>query len=403
MDSDEGQDVQGGGPKKQAALVLYVDDDRANRVVFEQTLSEDFTLECVADAKTALAVMAEREVAVLVTDMRMPAMSGEELVRIVKERYPRTIRIVITAYSDVDPILRAINEGLVARYIIKPWVQAELIQVLRWATEAWTFSHDSAELHHRLLETERLAMLGSIAGAIAHDMATPMQSLQYNSDRLRELAKSVPALGRLATSQPLEPREWRQVDDLLDELAPVSNDIGDALAQVRGLRAQLMQYNKLGRGDATAIPPRTDPLPIVRHAVAICGGPHHLTHLIKYEGPSELPPVRIAAVELSQVLINIVANAVRAVQARGGTDRTIAIRARQDNGVLELEVRDDGVGIPPEVLARIGTPFLTTREGGTGLGISQCQRLLGSAGGRLQIDSAPGVGTTVTITIPVAA
>ena len=63
-------------------------------------------------------------------------MNGEELLRIVKERQPQTIRMVVTAYADVDPILRAINEGLVARYIIKPWVRTELVQVLRWAIEA---------------------------------------------------------------------------------------------------------------------------------------------------------------------------------------------------------------------------------------------------------------------------
>ena len=70
---------------------------------------------------TALQLMEANDVAVLVTDMRMPKMNGEQLLRIVKERYPQTIRMVVTAYSDVDPILRAINEGLVARYIVKPW------------------------------------------------------------------------------------------------------------------------------------------------------------------------------------------------------------------------------------------------------------------------------------------
>lgn len=121
-------------------LVLYVDDERANRVVFEQSLGADFRIQSVADATAALAVLDTQEVAVLVTDMRMPGMSGEELLRIAKERKPSTIRMVVTAYADVDPILRAINEGLVARYIIKPWIRAELVQVLRWAIEAWTFS-----------------------------------------------------------------------------------------------------------------------------------------------------------------------------------------------------------------------------------------------------------------------
>src|SRR3979409_2066676 len=144
-------------------LVLYVDDERGNRIVFEQSLNSEFNLRTAQSAAEALELLDQHEVAVIVSDMRMPSMTGEELLRIVKERYPQVIRMVVTAYADVEPILRAINEGLVARSSIKPWIRTELVQVLRWAVEAWTFSRDSAALHRRLLETERLATLGSLA------------------------------------------------------------------------------------------------------------------------------------------------------------------------------------------------------------------------------------------------
>ena len=110
---------------KPKPLILYVDDERGNRVVFEQSLSSEFALKIASDAKTALEILEQHEIALIVTDMRMPTMNGEELLRIVKERHPQVIRMVMTAYSDIEPILRAINEGLVARYIVKPWVRAE--------------------------------------------------------------------------------------------------------------------------------------------------------------------------------------------------------------------------------------------------------------------------------------
>jgi DNA-binding NtrC family response regulator len=146
---------------------VYVDDERGNRIVFEQSLSSEFNLRTAQSAAEVLDLLAKHEVAVVISDMRMPSMTGEELLRIVKERHPQVIRMVVTAYADVEPILRAINEGLVARYIVKPWIRAELVQVLRWAIEAWAFSRDSAALHRRLLETERLATLGSIASMLA--------------------------------------------------------------------------------------------------------------------------------------------------------------------------------------------------------------------------------------------
>ena len=148
----------------QGPTILYVDDERANRIVLEQSMKTEFKIITAADGDTALNLLAEQDIAVLITDMRMPAMQGDELLRIVKERHPQVIRMVMTAHQDIGPILRAINEGLVARYIIKPWDRAELVQVLRWACEAWSFGRDSAALHRRLMETERLATLGRIAG-----------------------------------------------------------------------------------------------------------------------------------------------------------------------------------------------------------------------------------------------
>src|SRR5262249_53679304 len=129
VESDRGRhsktDAIGATAARLEPLVLFVDDDRANRIVFEQSLAE-FNVITASDGQSALRLMEHDEIAVLVTDMRMPGMSGEELLRIAKSRHPHTIRMVVTAYQDVDPILRAINDGLVARYIIKPWVREEL-------------------------------------------------------------------------------------------------------------------------------------------------------------------------------------------------------------------------------------------------------------------------------------
>jgi signal transduction histidine kinase len=91
------------------------------------------------------------------------------------------------------------------------------------------------------------------------------------------------------------------------------------------------------------------------------------------------------------------------VHARGEPGRHVALEARTQGDMLELQVRDDGVGMPPEVLKKVGTPWFSTRAEGTGLGIANCQRLIGRAGGRMRIESEPGVGTTVTILLPTAA
>ena len=84
--------------------------------------------------------------------------------------YPEIIRLVITAYSDIDPILRAVNDGLVARYLVKPWDREELTRTLSWALEVGELARRDRALQLRLLETERLATLGTIGAAVVHDL-----------------------------------------------------------------------------------------------------------------------------------------------------------------------------------------------------------------------------------------
>lgn len=389
-------------PSRTGPLILYVDDERGNRVVFEQSLNTEFHVLTAQDAAEALELLDRHEVAVIVSDIRMPSMTGEELLRIVKERYPQMIRMVVTAYADVEPILRAINEGLVARYIIKPWIRTELVQVLRWAIEAWTFSRDSAALHRRLLETERLATLGSIAGMLVHDLKQPLMSLLVNVEHLRELANAAPVIRDALLQAPIPPAQRSRLIELIDDLDPVTTDLKTSGMHLSELISGLRE---LGRPRDPRNPSTsTDPLPIVRHAMAVCQElaiPARAS--IGYEGPGQLPRVRMSATELTQVLINVVANGAQAVAARGVPHGKVSICARTESDMLEIQIRDDGVGMAPDVLSRVGTPFFTTRPDGTGLGLAQCQRLVGTVGGRFRIESERGIGTTVTIILPTAA
>lgn len=388
-------------PSSTPPLVLYVDDERANRIVFEQSLKSDFLIKTADGAKAALDVLATEEVAVLVTDIRMPEVDGLELLRIAKDKYPTTLRMVITAFSDVDPILRAINEGLVARYIVKPWHREELIQVLRWATELWSFGKDSAELLRRLLETERLASLGGLAALYVHDLKTPIMVVNNTLDELRAVAESVPALHAAIEQAPIDERVKARLLQKVDDTPELVQDAKQASELIGGMVKGLTEYI---RNEKPSEPPIIDPVPIIDFTLNMFQRVTvHVAAQIGYRGAKHLPRVRISPVDLTQVLVNLVNNATQAVAARGEPNRHVALEARTQGDMLELQVRDDGVGMPPEVLKRVGTPWFSTRSEGTGLGIANCQRLIGRAGGRMRIESEPGVGTTVTILLPTAA
>lgn len=381
-------------------VIVYVDDERGNRVVFEQSLASEFAIETFAEGQQALDRLQKGDVAVLITDMRMPTMDGEELLRRAKVTHPNIIKIVVTAYSDVDPILRAINEGLVHRYIVKPWVRAELAQTLRWAVEAFKFGRESAALQRRLLETERLATLGSVAGHFIHDLKQPLMSLFVNIDQFDELAKLGPMIRPLVEASNLPDRE--KILLLIDDLAPLATDMGASAHHLSDLINGLRDFIKPPKVQTRNL--TTDPLPIVRHSMSVCEElAVTIGASINYDGPPQLPKVRMSPTELTQVLVNLVSNAAQAIAAKpahkGGR---VSLKAVNDGDMLELTIRDDGVGMSKETLDKIGTPFFTTREAGTGLGVAQCQRLIGAAGGRMHTESELGKGTTVKIWLPTA-
>ena len=380
-------------------LVLYVDDERGNRVVFEQSFGQKFRIKTAAGGAEALELLGKEDVAVLLTDQRMPEMSGDELLRAVKDRHPQVVRVVITAYADVEPILAAINEGLVARYVIKPWDRAELEQLLRWATEAWALGRESAALQRRLLENERLATLGSIVGAVIHDLNQPLIGLVMNGDRLVELADTVPLLKRVLGGEPIGAAQRRTIDALVEELPEIADELKQSIQHVRNMTGDLGQFLKQQPhhpGSASC-----DPLAVVRHAIGVCQDiAVRARGSLLYDGPAELPRVRMSATDMTQVMINLVANAAHALVARDRSGGHVTVFARAEDQLVRFEIKDEGVGMTPEVLAKVGTPFFTTRKEGTGLGVAQCHRLIGKAGGTFRIDSQVGVGTIVSFTLP---
>jgi len=114
---------------------------------------------------------------------------------------------------------------------------------------------------------------------------------------------------------------------------------------------------------------------------------------------AELPPAHCDPEQIYQVALNLVVNATQILKDGG----RIAVRTLPEiDGMVGFEVRDNGPGMPPEVRERIFTPFFTTREGGTGLGLALVQRVIAAHHGTINVDSAPGKGTTFRIHLPVA-
>jgi len=148
-------------------------------------------------------------------------------------------------------------------------------------------------------------------------------------------------------------------------------------------------------------PSGVEPVPIIQYAIGVCRETAvRARGRISYEGPPSLPKLHIGSTELTQVLINVVANGAQALLARNKSGGRVVVSAADSGGSVQLTVDDNGPGMPADVLRKVGTPFFSTRPEGTGLGVAQCRRLVEGAGGTFRIDSVEGQGTTVTFSLP---
>ncbi len=222
---------------------------------------------------------------------------------------------------------------------------------------------------------ERMAALGTLAAGLGHDIGNLLVPLRIHVDAIKRRHA-----GDAAT---------------LEHIAAVEHCADYFGSLVRGLRM-------VGRGESGGTTDlaewRSDAVPLLRNLV---GRSVRLSAVFD-EG---LPPVRIAAGSLTQVLLNLVKNGADAIGPNRGDGR-VELRARRAEGGVRIEVADNGPGMTPEVRSRCLEPYFTTRtrgrETGTGLGLAVVHQVVTDAQGRLEIASEPGAGTTVSLWLPSA-
>jgi signal transduction histidine kinase len=383
--------------EREAPLVLYVDDDAGNCLVFEESFGSRFVVQTVGSPVQALELLAKQEIGVVVTDQRMPEMSGNQLLEIVKRDYPRIVRLVITAYSDLDPILQAVNRGLVSGYVIKPWTHGELEKLLTWALDTYRVGKVSEQAQLRLQECERLATVGMLMGAMTHDINRPLSYIKNNLEPLRTAARSAPSLAELVCrhGDMLTVTDRNNLDNLAEDLEDIVGEITKGVSFIEQLIAGLSRFLEKGREARVVC---AEPLPTVEFAMSVV---RHAVHaakgVLEVETPEALPPIAMGGTELAQVLINLVSNSLQALDSGGRIRVAIEVEGKH----VLFAVSDNGCGMSPEILARSGSPFFTTREGGTGLGLPQCHRIVEGTGGSLEIRSEQGSGTTVSFEVPI--
>ncbi len=229
------------------------------------------------------------------------------------------------------------------------------------------------ERERELVRSERLAAVGKMAAMITHEVRNPLSSIGLNTELLEDELSNKPSTD--------EARELcHSIHREVDRLTAITEEY---LAFARLPKPKLASESINTLVEALASFVRED---LAAKQVSL------ITELA-----SEDPLVMIDAGQIRQCLINLVRNATDAVEAKGGGQ--ITVRTRTGNPVL-IEVEDNGVGIPGEVLARLFDPFFSTKEGGNGLGLALTLQIVRDHSASLDVTSEVGRGTTFTLAVP---
>ncbi|UJR80890.1 ATP-binding protein [Sandaracinus amylolyticus] len=255
----------------------------------------------------------------------------------------------------------------------------EEVQLLKGLAAQASIAVENSRLYQRMKERDRLAALGEMAAGLAHEIRNPLGAIKASAQFLAEPA----------------PRdESTRMDDGAREFLDIIVEEVDRLNRVVSSFLDYARPSQLG--DVAPI----DVNATVRRTLQLLGpqfGPGVESALDLDE---QVPPVRIDAERLRQVLINLALNAVQAMEGHGRLEvRTRGVSRGDERGV-EIHVADTGPGIPQKVLKNLFVPFVTTKDRGTGLGLAISQRIASAAGGLIEVRSSPGIGTTFVVRLP---
>ena len=351
--------------------VLFVDDEPENLTVFEAACTGRFNVLIASSAAQALELLRQHVVCVLLTDQRMPKMTGLELLERVQREYPEVVRMLVTAYADLQTAIDAINRGQVRRYLKKPWQAGELMNALADGVEYYQMRAKLCGLERRLLETERVYSLGVITAGLARELDGPVAAVRGHVTRARQLLRDT--LAALPPDSSRAPARG-QLLDMDEELGETLVAAERALDVVRGV----------------AIPTG----PARRQDVDVCEVLRLTLRLLQSElrsaGSVEIdvhpvPTVSGSAAQVGQVMLNLLVSALDMMVTSPRHQCAVSIRLRYDEPWVVFEVKSSGPPCGGELETDFRVGLRSDPQRGLGLAISRS--IVHDLGGELDTDT----------------
>lgn len=377
--------------------VLVLDDEENILSALKRLfLNEPFAVVTTTNPDEAFGILAqEKTIKLVISDQRMPHISGVDFLRKVKENYPDIIRILFTGYADISAVEEAINIGEVFRFINKPWNTGELKGAVHSAIQHFDLVSENKRLFEDTkTKNEELELLNrklkamyeiqrEFSSTVSHELRTPLASIKTAIDIVMS---GTP--GELNEDQKNFLEKAKKNVDRLNRLI---NDILDLTKLESGKTILKIEFNDMNQLIQDVIG--------IQESVTKNKGLYLKTNL-----DSQIPKIPFDIDKLNQVFSNLVGNAIKFTD-KGGI--TISAVNHPDGNHVEVCVKDTGMGIAENDIPKLFQKFQQLGDpakrqmGGTGLGLAICKEIITQHGGKIWVESKYGQGCAFYFILPI--
>ncbi|HYG36584.1 MAG TPA: hybrid sensor histidine kinase/response regulator [Clostridia bacterium] len=377
--------------------ILYVDDEEKSLKYFARAFSEQFRIFTATNAREGLSLLEQHpdEIGLLMTDQRMPGEKGVWLLEKARQLRPRIVRILATAYADMDAAIAAVNSGSIYKYVTKPWDPPQLESTLKRGLEFFMVQrerdqllHEKMSVLHNMMIADRIVSLGLLAAGLSHHIRNSLVAVKTFLD----LAPAKMEQEKMDVNGLRDPDFWKEYHQ----------NVQDQIAKINSLLKDLWTASEKG---GSHFPDQVHLRQVLAEVLAqleteFAARKIQIENLI----PESLPALQVDRPKIHRLFELLLKDEIVSLPSGSHikVSGSLTGGSAPDQQQVQIQVVDNGPGLPKEALRMVFDPFVVRTDSPMeyGIHLMACYFIVHHHGGRIDARSGPGQGTTFTLHLP---
>jgi two-component system probable response regulator PhcQ len=336
--------------------ILYVDDEEKSLKYFARAFEDQFQVLTASNALDGLKLLEQhgKEIGVLMTDQRMPGEKGVWLLEKSRQLFPRVVRILATAYSDMDAAIAAVNTGSIYKYVTKPWDPVQLEHTLKRGLEFFIVQHERDQLLrekmsvlHNMMIADRIVSLGLLAAGMSHHIRNALVAVKTFLD----LAPAKMAEEKMELNGLRNPDFWKEyyqnVQGQIEKINNLLKDLWNASEKPAFEFSDQVQLRDVVNGSIEGLK----------------SGFEAKNIRVQNDIPDSLPPLKVDKPKFHRLFDLLLKDELASLPSGS----QVVLSARALNGApnktgVQIQVTDNGPGLPQEALRLVFDPFVVRSD-----------------------------------------